>query len=194
MFTSRAVWLTGTDRMTTRHTAVYVVGDHVVYQGVSMGASGWDYRVPFAGGLRKSFAAVQEQELADDGYLWPWETFAPSLVDYEAPARPTSMAELDVAKQMEAFWDAGTHSILDLDRMIAGDGDEVGAIRPLTSAELDQVFGTQQPSAADFDRVHVNGPSGPLGDLAGQRWTGRCMVIYKDGIPDEMYFWGFSGD
>jgi len=76
--------------------------------------------------------------------------------------------------------------------MIAGDYGEIGAVRLLTSAELEQVFGTQEPSAADFDRV--NGQSGPLGDLTDGRWTGRCVVIYREGIPDEISFWGFSGD
>jgi hypothetical protein len=48
--------------------------------------------------------------------------------------------------------------------------------------------------AADFDRVYQPGPSGPLARLLGERWGGRSVVIYEDGNPAEVYFWGFSGD
>jgi hypothetical protein len=70
----------------------------------------------------------------------------------------------------------------------------VGAIFPLSAAELNQVFGTRQPSTADFDRGYQPGPGGPLGRLCGERWTGRSIVIHEDGNPTEVYFWGFSGD
>lgn len=56
------------------------------------------------------------------------------------------------------------------------------------------MFGTRQPSAAGFDHVYRPAPAGPLGDLMGERWTGRSMVIYRDGTPDEFCFWGCSGD
>jgi hypothetical protein len=58
------------------------------------------------------------------------------------------------------------------------------------------VFGTEQPSAADFDRGCKSGLVGPLdlGSLLGERWSGRSVVIFKDGSPAEVFFWGFSGD
>jgi hypothetical protein len=74
-------------------------------------------------------------------------------------------------------------------------GDETfSTIIPLNAAELDEVFGTAQPGADDFDRVYEPGPGGPLATLFGERWTGRSLVIYKDGAPAEVFFWGFSGD
>ncbi|MGW4487937.1 hypothetical protein ACWEOE_29330 [Amycolatopsis sp. NPDC004368] len=65
----------------------------------------------------------------------------------------------------------------------------MGVIRPLSSTELADVFGTQQPTTADFDRS-----SSSLDALLGDRWTGRSLVIYQDGTPTEVCFWGFSGD
>lgn len=111
-----------------------------------------------------------------------------------SPLRPSSLAELAVAKEIEEFWDEGTHSILDIAGVSATDADEFSTISPLSPAELNQVFGTSQPAAADFDRVYEPGPGGPLAELLGSRWTGRSMVIYKDGTPAEAFFWGFSGD
>ena len=161
-----------------------------------MGASGWDYRAPYAGSVEATLTAVQEQVLMSGDYIWPWDIDPdyPGEDQDQAVPRPSSLAELAAAKEIEEFWDEGTHTILDTDRVItAGDG-YVGAIFPLTSAELSRVFGTQQPSAADFDRVYQPGPGGPLGRLLGERWNGRSMVIYEDGTPEEDYIWGFSGD
>jgi hypothetical protein len=160
-----------------------------------VGASGWEYRVPFAGSVEASLLAVQEQVLASGDYIWPWDSIDPEFLDEDAQLpRPSSLADLTAAKQVEEFWDEGTHTILDVDRMI-GIGDEpFGAISPLSDQELNQLFGTLRPSAADFDGVHQPGPGGELGDLCGERGSGRSMVIYKDGIAAEVYFWGFSGD
>ncbi|MEV0071927.1 MULTISPECIES: hypothetical protein [unclassified Amycolatopsis] len=156
-----------------------------------MGASGWDYRAPYAGSVEATHLAVQELLLASGEFLWPWEDINPEYVDEMVP-RPSSLADLEAAKDAEEFWDAGTHTILDTHEITEADG--VGTVRPLSSAELNGVFGTDRPSAADFEGVRRPGPSGPLADLMGDRWTGRSLVIYKNGAPDEVYFWGYSGD
>jgi hypothetical protein len=160
-----------------------------------VGASGWDYRAPYAGSVEATLIAVQEQLLVSGDYLWPWEHLDPAyLGEGGTVARPSSLASLNAAKEFEEFWEAGTHTILDTHRVGPADDDGFGAISPLSATELDQVFGTRQPSAADFDRVYQPGPAGPLGDLMGERWSGRSMVIYQNGTPDEVYFWGYSGD
>jgi len=159
-----------------------------------VGASGWDYRAPYAGSVEATLIAVQEQVLMSGDYIWPWDDFDPEYSDEDkAVPRPSSLAELAAAKEIEEFWGEGTHTILDIDRVVAAD-DEGEAIFPLSSAELSGVFGTQQPSAADFDRAYQRGLVGPVSDLCGERWSGRSIVIYKDGGPAEVYFWGFSGD
>jgi hypothetical protein len=157
-----------------------------------VGASGWDYREPYVDTVGETLIAVQERVLASGDHIWPWDGADPDDEDDEAPPRPSSLAALNAAKEIEEFWDEGTHTILDVDRI--ADTDEVGAIRPLSATELTRVFGTEQPSGADFDRVYQPGPAGPLGDLMGTRWSGRSMVIFRDGTPDEVFFWGFSGD
>ncbi|WP_326564968.1 hypothetical protein VSH64_24285 [Amycolatopsis rhabdoformis] len=155
-----------------------------------MGASGWHYRAPYAGSVKATHKFVQAQLLSSGDYVWPWEDFDP---EYVTPVpRPRSLPDLNAAKDSENFWDCGTHSILDTHEISESDG--VGTIRPLSTTELTTVFGTPQPSAADFDRVFQPGPSGPLADLMGERWTGRSLVLYHNGTPTEVFFWGFSGD
>jgi hypothetical protein len=163
--------------------------------GCSVGASGWDYRAPFAGSVEATFVRVQEQVLMSGDYLWPWEDIDPEYAEENGVVpRPSSLAELTEAKEDEEFWGEGTHTILDLQQVVAEGDGQVECISPLSAAELSRVFGTVQPSAADFDRVYQPGPGGPLGELCGERWTGRGLVIYKDGAPAEVFFWGFSGD
>lgn len=161
-----------------------------------MGASGWDYRVPFKGSVHDSFVATQEQLLTTGDYIWPWDDMDPDYEDQdETFPRPTSLAQLVEAKEVEEFWEEGTHTLLDLERVAnADDADQFGAVCPLTSAELLQVFGTDRPTAEDFDRIYEPGPSGALGDLMGPKWSGRSLVIYRDDTPVEVYFWGWSGD
>jgi hypothetical protein len=164
-----------------------------------VGASGWDYRVPYADSVEATLIAVREQVLISGEYIWPWDDDPEDLDEDEGAPRPSSLAELAAAKEIEDFWDEGTHTILDIDRIVAADDNDdnqVGAIVPLSPAELHQVFGTEQPSASDFDRRYKSGLVGQLdlSNLLGERWSGRSLVIYKDGSPAEVFFWGFSGD
>jgi hypothetical protein len=169
-----------------------------------MGASGWQYRVPYAGSVEETLIRLQEQILASDDYIWPWEGRDDGPNPYadlfevepsEDVPRPSSLADLNAAKEIEAFWEEGTHTILDVDRVIAAGDDQAGAIRALSPQELSRVFGTVQPSAADFSRIHRDQWwTGPLGDLLGESWTGRSLMIYSDGTSAEVYFWGISGD
>jgi len=152
-----------------------------------VGASGWDYRTPYRESVENSIRSLQESVIASGQFIWPWEEFDDDyLEDGEALARPSSLEELIAAKEEEDFWDGGgTHSILDL---VAGD------LTPLSASELVAVFGSEQPTAADLERVHEPGPGGALGDLMSEKWTGRSLVVFADDQPAEVYVWGWSGD
>src|ERR1700677_2673244 len=131
-------------------------------KGSFVGASGWDYRTPYAGSVEATLIALQGQVLASGEYIWPWDR------DYRNPAflahmerfaretgwqagqpagtvpRPSSVAGLDVVKQAEEFWDEGTHSILDVDHVIAAEeDDELGAILPLTPRSEERRVGKE---------------------------------------------------
>lgn len=166
-----------------------------------MGASGWDYMVPFGGSLEESLLAVQESVLASGDFVWPWEQldFGGLLNDGdedEALPRPSSLQELSAAKEYDEFWEEGTHTILDMDRVIAPDAeDHDGTVRPLSDQEILGLFSTLRPAVAEFDRIYQPGPAGPLAELMSRRWSARSLLIHDDeGAPVEVFFWGFSGD
>jgi hypothetical protein len=100
----------------------------------------------------------------------------------------TSMAELNEAKNTEAFWDEGTHSVLDMMTFSDPDGqDETATLRLLRDGEVRAMFGHDHPTEADFTRFIA-------GDWMVNRWEGRGTVLYRDGNPDGLAFWGISGD
>jgi hypothetical protein len=87
-------------------------------------------------------------------YIWPWDDIEPEDLDEnEGVPRPSSLTELAAAKEIEEFWEEGTHSILDIDRVVAADDNQVGAIVPLSPAELRQVFGTEQLATGPYQAL-----------------------------------------
>lgn len=143
-----------------------------------MGASGWDYVTEYKGDLTASLAALHASVFVSETY------FREELVDWELPV-PASLEELWTEPYGEFMGENGTHSILDLPSM-----EEISPLRP---GETAQTFGTDRPTRADWERV-ARGRAEGVWHLLGERWTGRCVLLYRDGEPDEVAFWGFSGD
>ena len=143
-----------------------------------MGASGWKYRGEFDGDPVKTLHAIQKRIFESGDYLWEEE-------DDDEP-RPATVEEL---WEIESVQESGTHSLMDVSEFVLPDAEPgIGAIRPLNPAELVALFGTEQPTVADYDRI------GDM-DLPEQpRWTGKCAVLYENGKPVELALWGNSGD
>lgn len=88
---------------------------------------------------------------------------------------------------------SGTHSVIDMLRVVPTEvqDQEYCTIRPLTAEETAQLFGGPTPDRLDFDAV----PATTLLDsVTGGRWTGRSVALWAGGKPDEIAFWGISGD
>ncbi len=108
---------------------------------------------------------------------------------------PTSVEDLT---EQEEYWEfmgeSGTHSILDVLTVIPASSDEqdYGTIRPLSDAEYGELFSTVRPGLADYERL---AGTEQLADyVTGGRWTGRAAVLWDNGSPAEIVFWGYSGD
>jgi hypothetical protein len=145
-----------------------------------LGASGWDYHVPYQPDLRAAFDHLRRQILTTGDY-W-WATGGGTAADF--PDRPATMRDLwaDETVQQE-----GTHSILDMSRIgQPGETPAMGTVQPVTEDEALARTGTAKPT-----RAHVEA----LDPLVEASWSGRCAVLYDDaGEPAELYFWGISGD
>lgn len=150
-----------------------------------MGASGWSYRMAFHGDIAAALEALQRQAFDDGDYYWPHDGRNPG---FPVRPRPSSVEEL---WQDEVAQETGTHSILDVDRVIAStDTDGVGTVRPLKPEEILSYFGTCTPTPQDFDRVvgqHALPDRMPS-------WSAWCMPLSVDGLPAHLAIWGFSGD
>jgi hypothetical protein len=140
-----------------------------------MGASDWHYAVDHQGDVKEAFADLQKKILAEGNYYTGFATF-------------DTFADLEEAWNDGDFWEEGTHSILDMREVVGPDKiDEVAAIRILRDDEILDLFGTNQPTTADFDRFLAT-------DWWVNRWEGRTTPLYRDGQPSGFAFWGISGD
>ena len=140
-----------------------------------MGASAWHYVVGYRPEVEPVFAELQETVLADGKY-------------YHGLGTWSSMADLDAARDTEHFREEGTHSILDMMSFSGPDGpDEIAVLRLLRDDEVRALFGHDQPTAADFERFTA-------AEWDIRRWEGRSTVLYQDGQPSGLAFWGISGD
>jgi hypothetical protein len=140
-----------------------------------MGASEWSYVVPLDADVASAFLRLRERVFAEGDYYWPDRS------------RPATLAELDASRERPEFWETGTHSILDVDRLIDSDHqDEEGTVRPLSEEDARDVFGTATPTRREFDEAWRSVESTRL-------WSGQYLVLFDDKGPAEVAFWGWSG-
>jgi hypothetical protein len=148
-----------------------------------MGASGWEYYVPYQADLDAALDALRATVFAEGAYWWavPYE-LGKSAADF--PNRPRTEDELWAADDVK---ESGTHSILDVFRVAdPGEAATYGLVMPVTADEAAPITG-----GAELTRDHV----GALEPLTADRGVGRCAVLHDAaGTPTEIYFWGASGD
>lgn len=149
-----------------------------------MGASGWDYVVVYQDDLAAALDGLRRQVFASGEFVSPAE--------YGWPV-PASVEEIVSEPYWEFMGTCGTHSVIDVVEVDSEDGAEqgFGTIRPLTQAECEELFGTVSPDRADYDAAGED----MLSDyVTGGRGTGRSVVLWAEGKPAEIAFWGYSGD
>jgi hypothetical protein len=149
---------------------------------MAVGRSGWDHIVEYRGDPAAALADLRAATLASGDYFWD-----DSSEEYIGP-RPTSLAELDALRESDEYWEIGTHSVLDVDRLIGSrEPDRDGTVRQLTDEEAVVFFGTSTPTREQFEAA-----AEPLPDVEG--WSGFCQLLYADDRPTEIAFWGATGD
>jgi hypothetical protein len=156
-----------------------------------MGASGWEYVVPYQEDLAAALEALRQRVFDEGDYLKP--SFYDEYGIYNVPD-PTSLEELNQERYEQFMGESGTHSIIDVFAVAPVDSDpeEFGTITPLSEEEYIGLFGVARPSRGEYDAV---ADSEELHDyVTGGRWTGRAAVLWSDGAPSEIVFWGYSGD
>lgn len=152
-----------------------------------MGASGWDYLVPFNGNVATTLEQLRAEVFAAGDYYWPRGDDRP---------KPATEAELWADEWVR---DSMTHSILDVFKVGTGDPasmDAIGETFEVTAAECDRMFGTAQVTADDLARLPLMDEDATvaLDPLLTLRGVGRHLIVYAAGVPEKILFFGYSGD
>lgn len=143
--------------------------------GIALGGNEWWQTGPYQQDLAAAFRQVQEEELVKDNHGFEGLT----------------MEELwEDENWMEYVYTGGTGTVLDLallvDSTYTGNGPYM---RPLTDAEIRAWAPSGQPThaewidALDSDRI-------PFPNRA----CGNCTVLYRDGRPERIGYWGVTAD
>jgi hypothetical protein len=163
-----------------------------------MGASGWDYFVPYQQNVERALHDLREQIFLSGAYFLrpPMEInpddFAdmPEEVRAQVPVwieREESFSEPTTLEALiEWNGEEGTHSIIDIERI--SPIPSFCAAAPLSSEQLIAIFGTDKPEQkmVEQKRHEIQG--------IRDRWEATYIIIYENGKPDEIFFAGFSGD
>ncbi|HWT87092.1 MAG TPA: hypothetical protein VN177_15080 [Myxococcales bacterium] len=150
-----------------------------------MGASGWHYVALYQEDTTQALVDLQRALIASGDYYHG--TPREELDDPDEPGWGTyyQFDGLVAARETDEFWEQGTHSILDIDRIIdAGQPDEAGAIALLPTDSTVRLLGSARPTRSDYERARP----ALLQNAEFPTWSGRCAVIYHDGQPHELAF------
>ncbi|MFF3709388.1 hypothetical protein [Streptomyces phaeochromogenes] len=147
-----------------------------------MGASAWDYYVPYQEDLDAALQQLRRDVFEAGKYYWA--NGADWRPEAEREPRPRTLEELWAD---ELVRETGTHSILDVFQVVGPDDTpDYNTVEPVTAEEARESLGTDR-----LTRAHVK----DFGVFPRSRWVGRCAVLHDDqGKPEEIYFWGHSGD
>jgi hypothetical protein len=140
-----------------------------------MGAEPWSYFVPYVPDFQTALEQLREREFTAGRYN-PAIGYGRPLSVEERPSTIEEARELADAD--------GTRSILDMDQV--GDEADYGVAKRLSPTELQNYFGTTQPTRLDIEQAEF------WEDI--ERGQGICCAIYEDGNPKELFFAGYSYD
>jgi hypothetical protein len=140
-----------------------------------MGGDAWRHTGPYQPDLAAAFRQAQEEELVKDNHGFEGRSVEELWRD------PT---------WHEYIFTGGTGTVLDFPLMIeATDTDSGPFIRPLTDREVRAWAPNCRPTYEEWDDAL---DSYRL-DFPG-RTQGNCTVLYRDGQPAQIGYWGVTAD
>jgi hypothetical protein len=150
-----------------------------------MGARFWSYFVPYQEDVRAALSALREQEFRAGRFYQPPEV-QPGFVGRilgRPPSKPRPPTSIREAIKISGA--TGTRSILDMERI--SHTPDYSAVTPVPPDELRRLLGTDQPSREAVEQSE---------ELIERidRGQGVCVVTYRQGKPDGIFFAGYSFD
>ncbi|MFI1170020.1 hypothetical protein [Streptomyces melanogenes] len=157
-----------------------------------MGASGWDYIIRYDGDTKAALTALQDRVFEEE---------------YGDHAHYRSIE--DLYEDAEFMGNEGTHTILDIDRVVATDDPptqsdmaDYGTLRPLALNRVVHHFATDRPSVERYEQLvtaaheaasYEEHQQSLLGECQ-MRWTGYYIALYTGDNPTHLGIFGLSGD
>lgn len=140
-----------------------------------MGGNAWTDTGPYQPDLAAAFRQAQEDELARDNHGFEGRTIEELWHDPE---------------WHEYIFTGGTGTVLDFPFMIEAAATDRGPfMRPLTDAEVRRWAPHGRPTYEEWDAAldseHLDFPD---------RGQGNCTVLYHDGRPTQIAYWGVTAD
>lgn len=166
-----------------------------------MGATGWQYFTPYQENIEIALRELQNK-VFESGEYGPVSQFTPELLNQIPQLKATVDAQKAFFEQMlkefgpiksiddlrEAFAEAGTHTIIDIERVSTK--PDIGVAYPAPVEIVQKVYGTLKPSHQD-----VESKQGCLSEALNiERFQAVYVIVYENDIPKEIYFEGCSGD
>ena len=159
-----------------------------------MGGTGWEHFVPYQPNLAKALQELREEIFRAGQYEYSLSHVLPKIAKWDDEGIAffqKSLAEVrdkisTIDGLLEVVGESGTSSILDVKGITAIPRTEMVFVLP--DWVLQRVFGTGKPTRLMIEKQGDELFRYCLG------WSGICVVVYKDGLPDEIYFYGNSGD
>jgi len=153
------------------------------FLGGIMGSSPYWYYVPYEADRNNALNKLRTREFEAGRYN-------PVMEDIDFPITDESECPGQAHKTIEeALEDSdadGTRSILDLTSVSSN--DDYCVARILVEDELTRYFGTNKPTKEIIEENFENF----LEDI--DRGKGFCITVYKNEMPDELFFIGYSFD
>ncbi|MFB6749362.1 hypothetical protein ACFCX6_00285 [Streptomyces sp. NPDC056353] len=140
-----------------------------------MGGNAWTHTGPYQRDLEVAFRQAQEDELARDNYGFEGRTVEELWQDRE---------------WQEYIFTGGTGTVLDFPAMIeAAEPHDGPFLRPLTDDEVRAWAPEGRPTYEQWDAAldseHLDFPG---------RAQGNCTVLYRNGRPAQIGYWGVTAD
>jgi hypothetical protein len=153
-----------------------------------MGGHPYWYVVKYKPDVNEALQELREREFQAGRYN-PVIEFLDFPIGPHSPAPGARHATM--AEALEASEANGTRSIIDLERI--SETSELGTARRLGDDVLQELFGTTRPT-----RATVEAKYGLLSHLRShgllRRGQGFYIMLYKNNMPNEIYFAGYSYD
>jgi hypothetical protein len=143
--------------------------------------------VPYQENIQAALEALREQEFLAGRFFQPTEV-QPGFIGRlfgRKPSKPKSPATIREAIKIADSSAIGTRSILDMERI--SDTPAHNAAWLVPRDELKGLFGSAEPSREKIENCEE------LMEKIGSG-QGVCIVAYRNGRPDGIYFAGYSFD